>query len=177
MARRRRKPKRRGYVRPSRARKHPGWSLRELARLTEVSERTLRLYRERGVLPPSPFKGAATRYQRSHLLWVLGVRRGLQEGLTLAQIRPRLQSMRAPELEAFATERLAPGPAMAALGLAPPAPSPHLTAAPPEVPLRPRWTRIELALGLELHLRDDAAPAARELALRIRQMAPVGSEA
>jgi hypothetical protein len=33
-----------------------------------------------------------------------------------------------------------------------------------------RWKRIELALGLELHVRDDASVDVQELALRMRAM-------
>jgi len=34
-----------------------------------------------------------------------------------------------------------------------------------------RWTRFELGLGLELGVRDDASPAMRALAARIRDLA------
>lgn len=33
-----------------------------------------------------------------------------------------------------------------------------------------RWKRVELALGLELHVRDDASADVQELALRVRAM-------
>src|SRR5690349_2160228 len=79
-----------GYVRPSRARAKTGWSLSELAALTGVAPRTLRLYLQRGVLPRPPFAGTATRYQRRELLWLLATRRLLEtEKLSLAEIRAR----------------------------------------------------------------------------------------
>lgn len=175
--RRRRKPRRRGYVRPSRAKPKTGWTLRQLGQLTGVTPRALRLYLQRRVLPSAPFKGSATRYQRKHVLCVLAIQRWLAEGQTLAQIRPRLHALDAQELERSATERLAPGALASALGLpaVPPSTALPSTAAPPPASATgsalPRWTRAELTLGLELHLREDAAPAARELANRIWQLA------
>jgi DNA-binding transcriptional MerR regulator len=170
--RRRRKPKRRGYVRRSRAQPKTGWTLRELGQLTGVTPRALRLYLQRRVLPAPPFKGSATRYQRKHALCVLAIQRWLTESQTLAQIRPRLHALDPQELECFATERLTPGALATALGVAvgAPPPAPAARAASSTGTVLPRWTRAELMLGLELHLREDAAPAARDLANRIWQL-------
>jgi DNA-binding transcriptional MerR regulator len=175
----RRRPKRRGYVRPSRAKPKTGWTLRELAALSATTVRTIRLYLQRGVLPRPRFMASATRYQRRHLVSLLAIRRlRAAERLTLTAIRTRLQLLSDPDLEAFATEGPLVAPVAAALGLAPASalttPS-HSDEAGEPSPM-PRWARVELALGLELHLRDDASPAVHELARRVREMcAPGGS--
>lgn len=177
---RRRKPKRRGYVRPSRAKPKTGWSLRQLSGLTGIAVRTIRLYLQRQVLPRPPFKASATRYERRELLYLLAIRRlRVTERLSLAAIRARLQTLSPPELEEFATESLPPGPLADALGIqhaAPPAvrtPS-GLGLAPfdrsASSSVIPRWSRIELALGLELHVRDDASPRVVELAARVHDL-------
>jgi hypothetical protein len=53
-------------------------------------------------------------------------------------------------------------------------PSPPLLGPPlvgaGDVPHIVRWKRVELALGLELHVRDDASADVQELALRVRAM-------
>lgn len=184
--RRKRRPKRRGYVRPSRAAQKAGYSLRQLA------PRTLRVYLQRGVLPRPPFKGSATRYGRRQVLWLCAIRYLLAtERLTLAAIRTRLNALPAPELESFAIQHAPPGKLAEALGIhspaAPVGPAwPAVVgnggAAGPDVGSGSSsafhvagWRRVELALGLELHVRDDASVDVRELAQRVRAMcaAPV----
>src|SRR5450432_1399245 len=73
--RKKRRPKRRGYVRPSRAKPKTGWTLGELAGLGGIAARTIRAYLRQGVLPRPPFMGSATRYQRRQLVWLLAIRR------------------------------------------------------------------------------------------------------
>jgi DNA-binding transcriptional MerR regulator len=166
----RKKRRRRGYVRKSRATPQTGWTARELAQLSGISLRTLRMYLQRGVLPRSPFKGAATRYQRSQLLWLLAIRRlREQEHLELDAIRARLTALAPEELEAFATAGLSTGKLAEALGLRPVSVS---SAVPPSLSMSsagPRWARIELALGLELHVRDDSSPRVLALARQLRE--------
>jgi len=169
------KPKRRGYVRPSRAKPKPGWSLRELATLVGLAPRSLKRYLESGVLSKPAFKGPATRYQRLHLVRLV-VARALMttERLSLTAVRSRLQSLSSAELDVLAANAVPPGPLATALGLPPPAPSlPDASAAGSAVTgfvVAPRWTRLELALGLELHLREDASPQVTDMARRIRGM-------
>jgi DNA-binding transcriptional MerR regulator len=96
-----RKPKARGYVRPSRARSRSGWSVRQLAELTGVPVRTIKSSVSARVLRRSPFKGPGTPYQRPQLLALLAIRQLREvEELSLAEIRKRLQGMSAKELEA-----------------------------------------------------------------------------
>jgi len=151
--------------------------------LSGVAARTIRLYLQRAVLPRPPFMGSATQYQRRHLVHLLAIRRLRAEKLTLAAIRTRLQALAAPDLEAFATENLPAGPIADALGIrvaTPPSASTSLGLAPPtgggslsSTPI-PRWARVELALGLELHVRDDASVRVLELAQRLRDLCAAG---
>ena len=166
-------------MRPSRAKPKTGWTLRQLASLSGLSPRTLHLYLQRGVLPRPPFKGSATRYQRRELLCLLAIRRLREtERLPLDAIRKRVQALPAPELEVFATERLRPGPLAVALDLnaaaSPAISTPSALGSPLDGsgPLSsgPRWVRRELALGLELHLREDASARVLDLARRVRDL-------
>jgi DNA-binding transcriptional MerR regulator len=167
---RRRRPKRRGYVRPSRATPKIGWSLRELAGLSGVAVRTIRMYLQRGVLPPPPFMGSATRYQRQHLVRLLAIRRlRVDEKLTLDAIRTRLAALSSEQLETLATANLPAGPLFAALGNVTAPPATARPVRPSISPHLPRWVRIELALGLELHVRNDASVEVIELARRLRE--------
>jgi hypothetical protein len=172
---RKKRRKRRGYVRPSRAKAKTGWSRRELALLTGISLRTIRLYQQRRVLPSVPFRGSATRYQREHLLALLAIKRlrATQPG-ELDDTRARLAAFTPAELESFATEGLAPGPLADALGVQP-QPQPA-TVASPQTPLvnLPSWKRLELALGLELHVREDVSPQVLDLARRVYELSGRG---
>ena len=181
MPRRKKKPKRRGYVRPSRAKPKAGWSLRELSALTGVAARSIRLYLQRELLPRPPFMASATRYHRSQLVWLLAIRRlRAAEKLTLAAIRTRLLALSAPELEAFATASLPPGALADALGVRPTTAAPSTTPSGASglrlSPHLPRWARIELALGLELHVREDASERVLDLARRLRELCTSGVE-
>ena len=182
MRRRKRRPKRRGYVRPSRAKPKTGWSLRELAALSGVAGRTIRLYLQRGVMPRPRFMGSATRYHFDQLMWLLAIRRlRTAERLTLSAIRARLQALTASELQAFATEDVPAGRLAGVLGVQPATP-PAVSTPPMHTLLQPvetdggsssplpRWARFELALGLEMHVRDDVGAPVLELARRLREL-------
>ena len=175
---RRRKPKRRGYVRPSRAKVKTGWTLRQLAELSCVPIRTIRHYLREGVLPRPPFRGTATRYQHAHLAHLVAVRRLRTSRLSLTEIRTRLAAIGPDEIEAMAIEGLPAGPLATALGVEP-VQAPNTAARNMNIgviaPLvAPRWARIELALGLELHVRDDASPNVLALAQRLRDVCASG---
>jgi DNA-binding transcriptional MerR regulator len=167
-------------VRPSRAKPKTGWTLRELAVLSGVSARTILNYSQRGVMPRPRFMGSATRYRAEQLLWLLAIRRlRSAERLTLSAIRARLQALTASDLQAFATENVPAGRLAEVLGLQPA--TPPAVSTPPLHNLLlesetgdgssspfPRWARIELALGLELHVRDDVSEPVFELVRRLR---------
>jgi hypothetical protein len=124
-------------------------------------------------MPRAPFRGSATRYDRRQLLWLLALRQLRKaERLPLTKIRARLQELSPSELETLATRDIAPGPLADALGIHP---EPPLAAPPASLAevMRaqlPRWSRVELALGLELHVRDGASPQTLELARRIQTL-------
>jgi DNA-binding transcriptional MerR regulator len=159
--------------------------LRQLAQLAGIAPRTLRVYLQRGVLPRPPFKGSATRYERRQLLWLCAIRHLLAtERLTLAAIRTRLNALSAPELEAFAIQHAPPGKLADALGMGSPAASVgpaaralvesaeasgcHVGKGGSAASHLPGWRRVELALGVELHVRDDAGVDVQELSRRVR---------
>jgi len=168
--------RRTGYVRPSRAKPKAGWTLAELARMTATGERLLKRWLEMEIVPRPPFRSVATRYGRQQLVWVLAVRRMQATApAPLSKIKARLIAMPGERVEALAREACPPGAAAEALGLGPAAkqvvgapkasgPDAELPAGGPGVG---RWTRIELGLGLELGVRDDASPEMRALAARI----------
>lgn len=178
--RRKKRRKRRGYVRPSRARPKTGWSLVQLAQLSGTSARTIRLYVQRDLIPRPPFAGSATRYQRRQLTWLCAVRRlRADEKLGLAAIRTRLHALAASELEALATRDLPAGKLAEALGMSSPTPQHASVHSPPprgsaELSHGTRWKRVELALGLELHVREDASERVMDLVKRVREACDVG---
>jgi hypothetical protein len=138
---------------------------------------------QQGVLPRPPFRGSATRYERLHLVWLLAIwRLRATERLSIAAIRKRLEALSPPELEAYAVQGLPAGPLADALGIVPPpppaAPRPSglgvTLGASGSLPQIPRWARIELALGLELHVRDDASSSVLDLANRLREYCSSG---
>jgi DNA-binding transcriptional MerR regulator len=161
--------------------------LRQLAQLAGIAPRTLRVYLQRGVLPRPPFRGSATRYERRQVLWLCAIRHLLAtERLTLAAIRTRLNALSAPELEAFAVRHAPAGKLADALGIRSAAPrvgppplalvenrgaaGPHVGVASSSSTQVAGWRRVELALGVELHVRDDAGVDVQELARRVREM-------
>jgi DNA-binding transcriptional MerR regulator len=151
----------------------------ELARLAGTTARTVRLYLEREIVPRPPFRASATRYERRQLVWLVAALRLRKERASLATIKTRLRQLTAAELEAFAIAELAPGPLAQALGVAPPLPrDAHAADAPRPVRVGPerRWSRLDLALGLELHVRDDVSPAVRALAKRVWRLCIHGED-
>jgi hypothetical protein len=123
---------------------------------------------------------------------LLAIRRlRAMERLELSTIRTRLHALSAPDLEAFATRDLPPGVLTHALGLSSSAPAAATAtttttttttttsgraSAPGDARESmnalavPRWARVELALGLELHVREDASAQVLDLARRIRAL-------
>ena len=171
--------RRTGYVRPSRAKPKTGWTLAELAQITETRERLLKRWLEVEIVPRPPFRGVATRYGRQQVVWVLAVRRMLAtDPAPLTKIKERLSAMPGARVEAMAREACPPGAAAEALGLEtaanPVAGAPNASGLEAELPAHGpgvgRWTRFELGLGLELAVRDDASPEVRAFAARIRSL-------
>lgn len=76
------------------------YTLAELARLADVTPRTVRYYVHQGLLPSPHAAGPATRYGDRHLLRLRLIRRLQREHLPLAEIRTRLERMSDEDLEA-----------------------------------------------------------------------------
>ena len=104
------------------------------------------------------------------------------ERLGLTAIRSRCQSMSSSKLESFVSQQALPAPLASALGMA------HATQTittasraieraqsegDDELAQTPRWIRAELALGLELHVREDASAEVIALAHRVRKICAV----
>ncbi len=88
------------------------YTLADLARLADVTPRTIRYYLHQGLLPSPEPAGPATRYGEGHLLRLRLIRRLQRDHLPLAEIRIRLEGMDDGALEA----------AVAAIDNSPPAP-------------------------------------------------------
>jgi DNA-binding transcriptional MerR regulator len=75
------------------------YTLTDLARLADVTPRTVRYYVHRGLLPSPEAAGPATRYGDGHLLRLRLIRLLQREHLPLAEIRTRLERMNDGEVE------------------------------------------------------------------------------
>jgi DNA-binding transcriptional MerR regulator len=74
------------------------YSLSDLARLADVTPRTVRYYVALGLLPSPEAAGPATRYGESHLARLRLIRRLQRDHLPLAEIRIRLERMSDDEI-------------------------------------------------------------------------------
>ena len=167
----------------------PILSIEELAERAQVSPRTVRYYISEGLLPGPGARGKSASYGGDHLARLLLIRRLLDQGMPLAEVRRvtealspaevrgllREEDERAATLERAAEEaspreyvsellrqaqarrqpaspkpRAASG-VMGLTALPAPMPSGGATSAPTD------WQRIEIAPGVELHLRADVA--------------------
>ena len=78
------------------------YSLADLARLADVTPRTVRYYVAQGLLPSPEAAGPATRYGEVHLARLRLIRRLQRDHLPLAEIRARLAAMTDEEILAAA---------------------------------------------------------------------------
>src|SRR4029450_4196698 len=101
------------------------YAIGELADLASISRRTVRYYVQEGLLPPPLGLGRGNHYGREHLDRLLQVKALQEAGRALDEIRQLLGQQPAPG-----------GPS--------PAPLPRTV-----------WRRIELAPGVEIHVRDE----------------------
>ncbi len=86
------------------------YTLADLARLADVTPRTVRYYIAQGLLPSPETAGPATRYGEGHLLRLRLIRHLQREHLPLAEIRARLERMGDDEVRA-ALDAEGPAPA------------------------------------------------------------------
>ena len=78
------------------------YSLGDLARLADVTPRTVRYYVAQGLLPSPEAAGPATRYTEGHLARLRLIKRLQRDHLPLAEIRARLERMGDEEVLAAA---------------------------------------------------------------------------
>jgi DNA-binding transcriptional MerR regulator len=86
------------------------YSLADLARLADVTPRTVRYYVAQGLLPAPEAAGPATRYGEGHLARLRLIRRLQREHLPLAEIRTRLERLGDDEVGALLDAAGAPDP-------------------------------------------------------------------
>lgn len=150
------------------------YKLDELAVEAGVAPRTVRYYVQRGLLPAPEFRGKDTAYGREHLARLRAIKVLQQAHLPLEEIQARLAGAGVDEIERIATA--APPRAAAALCPGPDAAPPAPVAGAPR---GERWERVEIADGVELHVRSDAPERSRRIALDIESrhatLAPKGS--
>ena len=140
------------------------FKLQDLVDAAGVTPRTVRYYIAQGLLSSPGRLGAGTRYGREHLDRLHLIRRLQDRGLSLAEIRARLEDRPAPMLAESSWAPLEPPMAML-----------RAVHARPAAPLPPSmertvWERVALAPDLELHVRRPHDDATRRLVDRIRDV-------
>jgi len=151
------------------------YSLADLARLADVTPRTIRYYVAQGLLPSPDAAGPATRYSEGHLARLRLIRRLQRDHLPLAEIRERLEMMSDDEVVAalVATGSTPAAPAMAVdaadtvgyirslMEQAHIEPNVHPAVHRSAQPVRPDLASPRLALGRSISLsEEDLLPAA-----------------
>ncbi len=144
------------------------FKLQELADAAGVTPRSVRYYIAQGLLPSPGRLGAGTRYGREHLDRLILIRQLQDQGLSLAQIRDRLEPDPSPALADANWARLEPPMAMLrATRAGPMAPAPASAS-------RTVWERLSLAPNVELHIRRPHDERTRQLVQEIRSLVERG---
>jgi DNA-binding transcriptional MerR regulator len=174
-----------------------GFSIDELAARAGVPVRTIRYYISEGLLPGPGARGKSAVYSEDHLRRLQLIRRLVEQRVPLAEIRARLALLSADDVrQVLAEEKMAAadteritetGSAREYIAALLQRAQLLRRSAPVEQALpRPRgaqepavspaqlWRRIELAPGVELHIRADAEERYHALLQRLLQVA-VGS--
>jgi DNA-binding transcriptional MerR regulator len=95
-----------------------GYSIGDLARLADVTPRTVRYYVAQGLLPSPGTQGPASRYDDGHLARLRLIRRLQRRHLPLAEIRRQLAGLSDTEVRSALDEADRPDPRPAASGSA-----------------------------------------------------------
>ncbi|MDP3277371.1 MAG: MerR family transcriptional regulator [Deltaproteobacteria bacterium] len=153
------------------------YKLDELAEAADVTVRTVRYYVQRGLLAAPVFRGRDTSYGEGHL-WRLKLIKHLQEErfMPLDAIESELIGRTDQEVYAW-LEREKHAKSRPITPITPVAPgTPHHGGpyrAPAVIvgggPAAPRWVRIVLQDGVEVHVREDTGVDPEALARRMRE--------
>jgi DNA-binding transcriptional MerR regulator len=155
------------------------YKLDELAEKADVSPRTVRYYVQRGLLAPPVFRGKDTVYGEGHLARLRLIKKLQDERfMPLEAIAVELEGRSDDEVRAM-LERVEHGAERRLTNAREPLLG-HPTedkGGPYRARMRPvhrasveRWVRVELADGVELHVRDDAGWDSAVLAERVREV-------
>jgi len=117
------------------------------------SARAVRFYVASGLLDRPEGAGTAATYNYRHFLQLLAIKIRQREGATLDTIKKEMKDFAGDALERRVATSLAP-----ALGSGADAAQRH------DDDAVPTWRRVNVADGIELHVRDDV-PAARDSAI------------
>ena len=149
----------------------PEYSLADLAKLADVTPRTIRFYIVQGLLPSPGQQGPATRYTDEHLERLLAIKRLQAAHLPLAEIRSQLRGLDSSAVADLAESHQADIPSDSAVDYiqsilrrsAPAAAAaPALRSAPGQQPAAPsptqepersQWDRVAVTPDIELHVR------------------------
>ncbi len=148
----------------------PTYTLTDLAKLADVTPRTVRYYITQGLLPSPGQQGPSTRYDDSHLELLRVIRKLQNAHLPLAEIRARLRTITGEQMATMTSSSNAqstPDSAMEYIQRVmgrPTTPLPMASEPPPtSVPAvapgrepetqRSQWERIPLDPDVELHIR------------------------
>jgi DNA-binding transcriptional MerR regulator len=164
----------------------PDLTADELAARVGIPVRTLRFYLAEKLLPGPGSRGRGAAYGREHLLRLRLIRRLVERRVPIAEIRDTLTRLSTPEVDALlqsedrrAAELERTSPATSPRDYVahlltrsrPQAPDPAEGAGAPPAASESVWQRTELAPGVELHVRQDAAARERYLIARLRAAA------
>lgn len=117
------------------------------------SARAVRFYVASGLLDRPEGAGTAATYNYRHFLQLLAIKIRQREGATLETIKKEMKEVAGDALEKRVATSLAP-----ALGARADVAQQH------DEDAMPVWRRVNVADGIELHVRDDV-PAARDAAI------------
>ncbi len=159
---------------------HDELTLSELCEAAGVSQRTVRYYMKRGLLPAASRSGPGVRYPAPFLWRLELILRLKQEDLPLARIRERLEALSDDEVQRLLRGPVEPAPGSAAeyirAVLAERGPSREARRrrrssrgsrpAPGEV-VSDRWERIRITPDVEIHVRR---PLSRSMNSRVQQL-------
>jgi len=176
----------------------PTYTLTDLAKLADVTPRTIRFYITSGLLPSPGQQGPSTRYDDAHLELLRVIKKLQNAHLPLAEIRARLRSITDKEIATIASStdgdsptdsavdyiRRVMGAPTASLPPAPAASTPAPAASIPEPLLnrtvamepeakRSQWERIPLDPDVELHIRR---PLTRQHNKRVERLITIARQ-